>query len=137
MTNLNLFPPFISRRCVSPHIAANYLLTIIHLLIAAHLLTNVRNAIVATFIELLRSGSRSIFDLNICCFLLIHRHRSCPCHCSFTRDTYKHCAATFNELLQFCSDFNLKVSLRLSSPCYFVYHLATASNIVAAFSELL
>ncbi|QHN77921.1 hypothetical protein HN51_055252 [Arachis hypogaea] len=136
MTNPNLFPPFISRHCPSPHVAANYFLAIIYPLIASHLLAAARNAIVASFIELL-SGSRSGFDLNICCCRLIHRHRSSPCRCSSPRDTYQHRAAAFNELLRSCSGFDLKVSHRLSSPCCFVYHLAAAGSIVTAISELL
>ncbi|XLT36137.1 hypothetical protein HN873_067429, partial [Arachis hypogaea] len=107
MTNPNLFPPFISRHCPSPHVAANYFLAIIYPLIASHLLAAARNAIVASFIELL-SGSRSGFDLNICCCRLIHRHRSSPCRCSSPRDTYQHRAAAFNELLRSCSGFDLK-----------------------------
>ncbi|QHN95382.1 uncharacterized protein DS421_18g609090 [Arachis hypogaea] len=136
MMNPNLFPPFISRHCPSPHVAANYFLAIIHPLIASHLLAAARNAIVASFIELL-SGSRSGFDLNICCCRLIHHHRSSPCHCSSPRDTYQHRAAAFNELLRSCSGFDLKVSHRLSSPCCFVYHLTATGNIVTAISELL
>ncbi|XLS93982.1 hypothetical protein HN51_069990, partial [Arachis hypogaea] len=108
----------------------------IHPLIAFHLLAVARNTIVAAFIELL-SGYRSVFDLNICCCRLILRHRSSPCRCSSPRDTYQHHAAAFNELLRSCSGFDLKVSHRLSSPCYFVYHLAAAGNIVTAISELL
>ncbi|RYQ92730.1 hypothetical protein Ahy_B09g098946 isoform D [Arachis hypogaea] len=131
MTNPNLFPPFISRHCPSPHVAANYFLAIIYPLIASHLLAAARNAIVASFIELL-SGSRSGFDLNICCCRLIHRHRSSPCRCSSPRDTYQHRAAAFNELLRSCSGFDLKVSHRLSSPCCSVYHLAAAGSIRAS-----
>ncbi|XLR23239.1 hypothetical protein S83_051139, partial [Arachis hypogaea] len=136
MTNPNLSPPFISRHCPSPHFAASYFLAIIHPLIASHLLAAARNAIVAAFIELL-SSSRSDFDLNICCCRLIHRHRSSPCRCSSPRDTYQHRTAAFSELLRSCSGFDLKVSHRLSSPCCFVYHLASAGNIVTAISELL
>ncbi|XLT12791.1 hypothetical protein HN51_058481 [Arachis hypogaea] len=116
MTNPNLSPPFISRHCPSPHFAASYFLTIIHPLIASHLLAATRNAIVVAFIELL-SGSRFGF--------------------SSPRDTYQHRAAAFNECLRSCSGFDLKVSHRLSSPCCSVYHLTSAGNIVTAISELL